>query len=83
MPSTYEARELARLTVPGSDGFIAMQVRTVDGAKRVRTSETRWFTITFEQFAQIQNILDVVPVAEDLGTFCDWCQTDPGPDGEM
>jgi hypothetical protein len=56
MTDTYEARELMRLPVPGSEGHIAMQVRTHEGA--VKTGETRWFTITFEQFAQIQNVLN-------------------------
>ena len=56
MENTYEARELMRLPVPGSEGFISMQVRTNEGS--VRTGETRWFTITFDQFAKIQNVLD-------------------------
>lgn len=54
--TTYEGRELMRLPVPGSEGYISMQVRTHEGS--VRTGETRWFTITFEQFAQIQNVLN-------------------------
>lgn len=56
MENTYEARELMRLPVPGSEGHISMQVRTHEGS--VRTGETRWFTITFDQFAKIQNVLD-------------------------
>ena len=56
MEHTYEAKELMRLPVPGSDGSIKMQVRVNDGGSR--SDETRWLTITFEQFAQIQNVLD-------------------------
>lgn len=82
MPTTYEAKELARLPVPGSEGYISMQVKTHEG--KVQTGETRWITLTFTQFAQIQNVLDTVPldIPEDDSTFCDWCQTDPGPDGD-
>jgi hypothetical protein len=54
---TYEARELMRLPVPNSDGMIRMQV-TVNPNGGPNTVETRWLTITFEQFAQIQNVLD-------------------------
>lgn len=56
MTDTYEARELMRLPVPGSEGSISMQVKTHEG--RALTGETRWFTITFEQFARIQNVLN-------------------------
>ena len=55
MEHTYEAKELMRLPVPGSDGHIRMQVQVSDGG---RSDQTRWLTITFEQFAQIQNVLD-------------------------
>jgi len=52
---TYEAKELMRLPVPGPDGSIKMQVRVSYDA---RSSETRWLTLTFDQFAKIQNVLD-------------------------
>lgn len=57
MPDTYEARELARLPVPNCDGSIKIQVRVnPDGGPHL--VETRWITLTFEQFARIQNVLD-------------------------
>jgi hypothetical protein len=55
MEHTYEAKELMRLFVPGSDGSIKLKVRVEDGGQ---SAECRWLTITFEQFAQIQNVLD-------------------------
>jgi hypothetical protein len=57
MPTTYEARELARLPVPNCDGDIRLQVK-VHPNGGPHEVETRWLTITFEQFAQIQNVLD-------------------------
>ena len=55
MEHTYEAKELMRLFVPSSDGSIKLKVRVEDGGQ---SAECRWLTITFEQFAQIQNVLD-------------------------
>ena len=57
MDHTYEAKELMRLPVYyGPDGSIKMQVRVNDGGSR--SDETRWLTLTFDQFAKIQNVLD-------------------------
>ena len=55
MDHTPEAEELMRLPVPGPDGSIRMQVQVNYYG---RTSETRWLTLTFDQFAKIQNVLD-------------------------
>ena len=56
-PMTQEARALAALPVPNNEGGIRMQVKVhPDGSHR--EVETRWLTITFEQFAKIQNVLD-------------------------
>ncbi len=56
MDHTPEAEALMRLPVPGSDGTILLQVRVDDPS--TRTHKTRWLTLTFDQFAKIQNVLD-------------------------
>jgi len=49
-------RELAKLPVPGKFGDIRMRVatRNEDGTG----TATGWITVTFDQFAQIMNILN-------------------------
>lgn len=59
MEHTPEAEALMRLYVPGPDGAIRLKVRTtgwVDGVGN--WTECDWVTISFEQFARIQNVLD-------------------------
>lgn len=51
-------RELAKLPVPGSDGDIRLKVMTRNNLSAWGQSETGWITITFDQFAQIMNILN-------------------------
>ena len=57
MDHTPEAEALMRLPVPNRDGWIRMKVRvSPDGVGLA--DDTRWLTLTFDQFAKIQNVLD-------------------------
>lgn len=55
MKHTPEAEALMGLHVPGPDGAIRLKVRTTSVGN---WTECDWVTITFDQFAKIQNVLD-------------------------